>query len=46
MELTVGRRKNYYVDEDALVMWATDVDTDEYGSLLSEIRTSVEGAAA
>jgi ribosomal-protein-alanine N-acetyltransferase len=42
----VGRRKNYYVDEDALVMWATDVDTDEYGSLLSEIRTSVEGAAA
>jgi ribosomal protein S18 acetylase RimI-like enzyme len=42
----VGRRKDYYVDEDALVMWATDVDTDEYGSLLSEIRMSVEGAAA
>ena len=42
----VGRRKNYYVDEDALIMWATDVDTVEYGVLLSNIRTSIEGAAA
>ena len=40
----VGRRKNYYVDEDALVMWATDVDTDEYAALISKIRTSIEGA--
>ena len=42
----VGRRKNYYIDEDALIMWATDVDTDEYGALLANIRTSIEGAAA
>ena len=42
----VGRRKNYYVDEDALIMWATDIDTQQYGSLLGEIRTSVEGAVA
>ncbi len=26
----VGLRKNYYRDEDALVMWAIDIDTDEY----------------
>jgi ribosomal-protein-alanine N-acetyltransferase len=42
----VGRRKNYYVDEDALVMWATDVDTEEYGALLTQIRSSIEGEAA
>jgi ribosomal-protein-alanine N-acetyltransferase len=41
----VGRRKNYYVDEDALIMWATDIDTDEYGVLLSGIRASLGGAA-
>ena len=41
----VGRRKNYYPDEDALVMWATDIDTDEYGALLEGIRTSMEEAA-
>jgi ribosomal-protein-alanine N-acetyltransferase len=41
----VGRRKNYYVDEDALIMWATDIDTDAYGGLLSDIRASL-GAAA
>lgn len=42
----VGRRKNYYVDEDALIMWATDIDTDQYSARLGEIRTSIEGAAA
>ncbi len=41
----VGRRKNYYPDEDALVMWATDIDTDEYRALLDGIRTSMEEAA-
>lgn len=41
----VGRRKDYYIDEDALVMWATDVDTDEYGALLADIRMSVGGTA-
>lgn len=38
----VGRRKNYYSDEDALVMWATDIDTDEYRVRLEEIRTALE----
>lgn len=42
----VGRRKNYYVDEDALVMWATDIDTPEYSTLLGEIRASVKEEAA
>lgn len=38
----VGRRKNYYRDEDALVMWATDIDTPEYAELLETIRRSLE----
>lgn len=42
----VGRRKNYYVDEDALVMWATDIDTPEYGARLATIRESVKEEAA
>lgn len=42
----VGRRKNYYVDEDALVMWATDIDTDEYADRLAEIRSSIGEVAA
>jgi ribosomal-protein-alanine N-acetyltransferase len=37
----VGRRKNYYVDEDALVMWATDIDTADYADRLSQIRASL-----
>ena len=41
----VGRRKNYYRDEDALVMWATDIDTDEYAALIEAVRTSLEEAA-
>lgn len=40
----VGRRKNYYKDEDALVMWATDIDTDAYASRLNAIRSEL-GAA-
>lgn len=39
----VGRRKNYYKDEDALVMWATDIDTDDYRQRLETIRRSLEG---
>jgi ribosomal-protein-alanine N-acetyltransferase len=42
----VGRRKNYYVDEDALVMWATDIDTAEYAELLADIRNSIAREAA
>ncbi|MCB1246444.1 MAG: ribosomal protein S18-alanine N-acetyltransferase [Acidimicrobiia bacterium] len=38
----VGRRKNYYQDEDALVMWATDIDTPEYAARIAELRASVE----
>ena len=37
----VGRRKNYYKDEDALVMWATDIDTDEYQERVSGIRSAL-----
>ncbi len=42
----VGRRKNYYVTEDALVMWATDIDTAEYESLIASIRAEVVGSGA
>ncbi len=41
----VGLRKNYYRDEDALVMWAIDIDTDDYAARLSAIRASLEEAA-
>ncbi|MEN8238565.1 MAG: ribosomal protein S18-alanine N-acetyltransferase [Actinomycetota bacterium] len=37
----VGRRKNYYKDEDALVMWATDIDTGEYQDRVAGIRTAL-----
>lgn len=37
----VGRRKNYYKDEDALVMWATDIDTDEYKDRVASIRSEM-----
>ncbi len=42
----VGRRKNYYKDEDALVMWATDIDNDAYQERIEEIRTVIGGAGA
>ena len=38
----VGRRKNYYEDEDALVMWATDIDAPDYSDRLLSIRSTVE----
>ena len=34
----VGVRKAYYQDEDALIMWAHDIDGPEYRALLDEIR--------
>ncbi len=37
----VGRRKNYYKDEDALVMWATDIGTAEYQDRIRAIRESL-----
>ena len=40
-----GIRKNYYVEtnEDALVMWADDVDSDEYAERLAKIEASIPG---
>src|SRR5437763_4143924 len=40
-----GIRKNYYVEtnEDALVMWAEDVDTEAYGERLAKIEAGVPG---
>jgi len=37
----VGIRKEYYSDEDALVMWAPDVAMPEYRARLDEIRRSL-----
>lgn len=34
----VGVRKRYYVDEDALIMWAHDIDGEAYRRRLEEIR--------
>ena len=39
----VGRRKGYYDDEDALVMWATDIDAINYSSRIAAIRSDIEG---
>jgi ribosomal-protein-alanine N-acetyltransferase len=40
-----GIRRNYYVEtnEDALVMWADDVDSSEYARRLARIEASVPG---
>jgi [ribosomal protein S18]-alanine N-acetyltransferase len=40
----VGVRKAYYVDEDALIMWATDIDGDEYVLRIGEIRRRLEAS--
>ncbi len=41
-----GIRKNYYAEtnEDALVMWADDVDTSEYTRRLAKLERGVPGA--
>jgi ribosomal-protein-alanine N-acetyltransferase len=41
-----GVRKGYYVEtnEDAIVMWAHDVDTDEYADRLTDIERDIPGA--
>ena len=43
----VAVRKNYYpvTGEDALVMWAYDVDTDEYAARLVELATTADTRA-
>ncbi|MDQ1394930.1 MAG: [ribosomal protein S18]-alanine N-acetyltransferase [Acidimicrobiaceae bacterium] len=40
-----GIRKNYYVEtnEDALVMWADDIDTDAYAERLARIEAGIPG---
>lgn len=38
---TVGLRRHYYRDEDALIMWAMDVDSADYARRLAEIREEV-----
>jgi ribosomal-protein-alanine N-acetyltransferase len=42
----VGVRKNYYreTNEDALVMWATDVQSDAYRERLATIAGSLPAA--
>ena len=37
----VGVRKNYYMDEDALIMWAHDIGGTEYQARLREIEESL-----
>jgi [ribosomal protein S18]-alanine N-acetyltransferase len=41
----VGVRKGYYADtgEDALIMWAHEVDTSDYAALLERLERGVPG---
>jgi ribosomal-protein-alanine N-acetyltransferase len=43
--VSVGVRKGYYADtgEDALIMWAHDVDQPEYAALLERLEARVPG---
>lgn len=41
----VGVRKDYYIDEDALIMWVTDIDGDEYRRRLVAIRGDLAAGA-
>lgn len=34
----VGVRKRYYITEDALIMWAHDIDGDAYRAVLDQVR--------
>ena len=40
-----GIRKGYYVEtkEDAIVMWANDVDTPEYADRLDDVAATIPG---
>ncbi len=40
----VGLRKNYYRDEDALVMWASDINGVEYQARLMSVREELAAA--
>ena len=37
----VGVRKLYYRDEDALIMWVHDIDSESYGQRLAAIRAQL-----
>ena len=37
----VGVRKDYYLTEDALIMWANDIHHDDYQNRLEDIRTEL-----
>lgn len=39
---SVGVRKHYYRDDDAVIMWATEIDEPEYKERLGQIRTHLE----
>ncbi len=41
----VGKRHGYYRDEDAVVMWALNIDTDDYQRRLDAIRVRLGDAA-
>lgn len=40
--VAVGVRKHYYRDDDAVVMWATDIDQSDYTDRLIQIRAGLE----
>jgi ribosomal-protein-alanine N-acetyltransferase len=42
----VGKWKDYYAGEDAIVMWAVDVDSEEYRLRLEGIRSELGREAA
>ncbi len=39
----VGVRKDYYITEDALIMWVTDIDGEEYRQRLDSIGKELDG---
>ena len=38
----VGLRKNYYRNEDAVIMWARDIDSDEFEVRLADIEGGLD----
>ena len=41
----VGMRKHYYRDDDAVIMWATDIDGQDYAERLRTIEDGVEATS-
>jgi ribosomal-protein-alanine N-acetyltransferase len=40
--VAVGVRKHYYRDDDAVIMWATDIDQADYAARLAGIQSDLE----